>query len=131
MCVCVCFVCRLELDSSIALCNLSSLYATSSSKYSGLFSTIIALNQTQLSNHRTHTHTDAARYGKNRTSDFCVPKCPKRPEMSRNVPKYFKSRLGLRAHAHTCTCGILDRDKSVIFPSKEPICQKYFAHTVN
>ena len=51
-CVCVC-VCWLELDSSIALCNLSSLYATSSSKYSGLFSTIIALNQTQLSNHRT------------------------------------------------------------------------------
>ena len=53
VCVCVCFVCWLELDSSIALCNLSSLYATSSSKYSGLFSTIIALNQTQLSNHRT------------------------------------------------------------------------------
>ena len=51
--VCVCFVCWLELDSSIALCNLSSLYATSSLKYSGLFSTIIALNQTQLSNHRT------------------------------------------------------------------------------
>ena len=37
MCVFVCFVYWLELDSSIALCNLSSLYTTSSSKYSGLF----------------------------------------------------------------------------------------------
>ena len=51
--VCVCFECWLELDTSIALCNLSSLYTPFSSKYSGVFWTIIALNQTQLSNHWT------------------------------------------------------------------------------
>ena len=50
--------------------------------------------------------------------------CPEMSQTSRNVPKYFKSRLGLRAHAHTCARGQFEfwTVKSVIFPSKEPLC---------
>ena len=69
--------------------------------------------------HMDHSIHDAAS-----NLGLLCPKCPKRPEMSQNVPKYFKARLGLRAHAHTCARGQFEfwTVQSVIFPSKEPLC---------
>ena len=46
---------------------------------------------------------DAARYGKNRTSDFCVPKCPKRPEMSQNISSLALVCVHMHTRAHVAS----------------------------